>query len=173
MPLSDREIIEMQDLHNLITPFVGKNVKEGNKPSYGLQPHGYDLRLSSEFGIVNSGGINSSIMDVKTEFYKEESDSILVPPHSYIVVRTIEKLNMPANLVGIIRPKSTYIRKGLSFFTAVVDAGFSGRLEFGLYNFNPFAVSIPIGAGIVQIAFFKAEESLSDYKEKGGVYGDV
>jgi len=168
--LSDGEIKEMQEKYNLITPFVDRNVKENGLPSYGLQPHGYDLRLSAEFGVVNSGGVNSTIMDVKTEFYEEESNFILVPPHSYIVVRTLETLRMPDFLVGLLRPKSTYIRKGLSFFTASVDAGFVGRLEIGLYNFNPFAVSIPIGAGMVQIVFFKAKESLKNYREKGGMY---
>ena len=61
---SDKWIKKMSLEHNMIDPFVEKQVSSG-KISYGLSSFGYDVRVSDEYKIFTN--VNSSIVDPKNQ----------------------------------------------------------------------------------------------------------
>ena len=77
--------------HGMISPFSEKQVREG-VISYGLSSYGYDLRVSNEFKIFTN--VNSAIIDPKTfderSFVSVEADSVIVPPNSFALARSVE-----------------------------------------------------------------------------------
>ena len=60
--LSDKWIKKLALEHSMISPFEGKQIREG-KICYGLSSFGYDARVSEEFKIFTN--INSEIVDPK------------------------------------------------------------------------------------------------------------
>ena len=111
---SDRWIREQAVQHGMIHPFSEKQVKDG-VISYGLSSYGYDLRVSNEFKIFTN--VNSAIIDPKNfderSFVTVEADSVIVPPNSFALARSIEYFKIPRDVLTICVGKTTYARCGI------------------------------------------------------------
>ena len=92
----------------------------------------------------NSGRIKKS--DV-------QKGKILIKPGDFLLVKTIESVNMPNNLTASITPRSTTYRSGLFLRTGNVPPGYCGGLIFGLKNEGPITAEIEMGARFVHIQF--------------------
>src|SRR6266487_4419566 len=84
-----------------IEPFE-ENTKRGGKISYGVSSYGYDLRVGSVFKIFTN--VNSEIVDPKKfsersfvtiDCDETRSDHVLIPPNSFALCETIERVTMP------------------------------------------------------------------------------
>lgn len=101
--------------------------------SFGLSFAGYDLRIRQSV--------------------------TLSPENRFTLASTVERFQMPANLVGIVHDKSTFARMGLSVFNTVVEPGWHGdALTLELVFHGTGELHIPAGAGIAQILFHRIEE---------------
>src|SRR3979490_3614937 len=93
---SDRWIREQALEHRMIEPFSEKQVRECVL-SYGLASYGYDLRVSDEFKIFTN--VNSAIIDPKAfderSFVTVVADSVIVPPNSFALARSIANFKIP------------------------------------------------------------------------------
>ena len=89
--------------------------------------------------------------------------NIKIKPGDFFLVKTIESVNMPANLTASITPRSTTYRSGLFIRTGNVPPGYCGGLIFGLSNEGPITVEIEMGARFVHIQF-------SEVKGGGNMY---
>ena len=66
---------------------------------------------------------------------KIDDDNFFVfEPGKYYLIKTIEKVNLPITLSGIIFPRTTMFRSGLGLFNGIVQPGYSGELTFGVCN---------------------------------------
>lgn len=118
--LSDKQIhdlcINNTGSSPLIDPFVNGQIKENEKGekivSYGLSSFGYDLRLGRKFKIFTN--VNNSIIDPKNftedSFVDFEGDVCIIPPNSFVLAYSEERIALPRNVVGIVLGKSTYAR---------------------------------------------------------------
>lgn len=151
--LTDNQIKAQFKHHKLIQLFVPRKVKSGEingygevVMSYGLDPHGYTFRADldvNQYDLVWSDYGNYYPLQAGTGMRLE----------------SLEKFNMPKNLGAIIQGKSSYTRNGLIFSTAVVDAGFSGYLQFFVYNASGREdIRIYDMQGIAQIMFFQLDD---------------
>lgn len=98
--------------HKMIEPFAAEVVRDG-KVSYGLSSYGYDLRVADEFKVFTN--VHSAIVDPKNFDEKSFVDmagkgSILIPPNSFALTRSLEYLRIPRNVLGLCIGKSTYAR---------------------------------------------------------------
>ena len=104
---SDRWIREQALHHGMIEPFSEKQVREG-VISYGLSSYGYDLRVADEFKIFTN--VNSAVIDPKDfderSFVAVQSESVLVPPNSFALARSIEYFKIPRDVLTICVGKS-------------------------------------------------------------------
>ena len=111
---SDRWIREQALNHRMIEPFSEKQVREG-VISYGLSSYGYDLRVSDEFKIFTN--VNSAIIDPKAfderSFVSVQAESVIVPPNSFALARSVEYFRIPRDVLTICVGKSTYARCGI------------------------------------------------------------
>ncbi len=157
---------EIMNLLRSIPPLL-ENVDEKN-----VQPSGVDLRVKRIYRLKNSG--NLGIERRKTPEVEVLCEGIgskyILKPNEFVLIETIEKVNMPNNLSAIILPRSSLFRCGVSLHTAVVDPGFKGTLTFGMKNLGEFPFEIEIGARIGQIVFkeVKGNVKLYDGKYQGG-----
>ena len=111
---SDMWIREQALQHRMIAPFSEKQVREG-VISYGLSSYGYDLRVSDEFKIFTN--VNSAIIDPKKfderSFVTVQAESVIVPPNSFALARSVEYFRIPRDVLTICVGKSTYARCGI------------------------------------------------------------
>ena len=94
----------------------------------------------------------------------------MLAPGEYVLIETIEKVNMPENLIARVLNRSSLFRCGCSLFTAVVDPGYCGILTIGFKNLSEFPFEIEIGARVGQVVFetVKGETKLYCGRYQGG-----
>ena len=144
-----------------------ENVDENN-----IQPSGVDLRVKVVYRLKNGGYLG--VKDRRTPDIevvdKEVGRKVVLNPNEFVLVETMEKVNMPNDISAIILPKSSLFRCGASLHTAVVDPGYIGTLTFGMKNLSQFPFEIEIGSKIGQIVFeeVKGNTKLYNGKYQGG-----
>ena len=106
-----------------------------------------------------------------TEDYteSEESESCTIQPMTLVLAQTLEKVNMPADLVGLIQGRSSLARCGLAVHLTApkIDPGFNAVIALEIVNFGPMALELRAGATVAQIMFQK----LSRPVPKESLYG--
>jgi dCTP deaminase len=114
-----------------LSPMAGMKLRE-HGVSYGLSEAGYDLRIKQAI--------------------------TLHPFKRFALASTIERFDMPENLVAIVHDKSTWARRGLSVFNTVIEPGWRGWLTLELVYHGWRVLRIPAGVGIAQAIFHETQE---------------
>src|SRR5579862_2436539 len=168
---SDRWIRE-QSLKGMITPFSEKQVREG-VISYGLSSYGYDLRVSDEFKIFTN--VNSAVIDPKDfderSFVTVTASSVLIPPNSFALARSVEYFKIPRDVLTVCVGKSTYARCGIIVNVTPFEPEWEGFVTLEISNTTPLPARIYANEGLCQILFFQSDETCeTSYKDRGGKY---
>ena len=153
-------ILGIKKLHELVKEQkLVENLceREMNNP----EGAGFDLRLGEVFEIEGDGSLG--IEERQTPEIKsvakfnpdkiDDENNFIFESSKYYLVKTIEKVNLPINLSGVIFPRTTMFRSGLGLFNGVVQPGYSGELTFGICNLGKSRIKISFGARIVHITF--------------------
>src|ERR1700728_514544 len=169
---SDRWIREQAVNHGMIEPFSEKQVASG-VISYGLSSYGYDLRVSDEFKIFTN--VNSAIIDPKAfderSFVSVQAPSVVVPPNSFALARSVEYFRIPRDVMTICVGKSTYARCGLIVNVTPFEPEWEGFVTLEISNTTPLPARVYANEGIAQVLFFKGDEAPEvSYKDKKGKY---
>lgn len=173
IPVTDDEIVNWKPM---LTPFVNECVRvdaEGQKViSYGLSSYGYDLRAAPEFKIFTN--VNSVISDPKNfdnrSYIDFEGDTCIIPANSFILARTLEKFNMPSNVVADFITKSTLARVGIQTICTPAEPGWEGFLTLEFANTSPLPVKFYANEGCVQMRCFRSNDCDVTYADRGGKY---
>lgn len=172
MPVkSDSWIKRMSTKHDMIRPFSARLIKKG--VSYGLSSYGYDIRVADEFKIFTN--VNSEIIDPKkfsTEsFVDVKARSILVPPNSFALARSVEYFKIPRDVITICLGKSTYARCGIIVNVTPFEPEWEGHATLEISNTTPLPAKIYANEGIAQLLFLGADEICKiSYKDRKGKY---
>jgi dCTP deaminase len=169
---SDRWIREMAQTQDMINPFCEKQVRNG-VISYGLSSYGYDLRVADEFKIFTN--VNSAVVDPKQfderSFVSVRADSIMVPPNSFALARSVEYFKIPRDVLTICVGKSTYARCGIIVNVTPFEPEWEGFVTLEISNTTPLPAKIYANEGLCQILFFQGDEPCEiSYKDKAGKY---
>jgi dCTP deaminase len=168
---NDRWIREAAQ-QGMIEPFSEKQVSSG-VISYGLSSYGYDLRVSDEFKIFTN--VNSAIIDPKDfderSFVSVRAESVIVPPNSFALARSVEYFRIPREVMAICVGKSTYARCGIIVNVTPFEPGWEGFATLEISNTTPLPARIYANEGLCQILFFRCEESCEvSYADRNGKY---
>lgn len=117
-----------------LSPMSSMKLRE-HGVSYGMSEAGYDLRIKQSV--------------------------TLHPFKRFAIASTIERFDMPHDLVAVVHDKSTHARRGLSVFNTVIEPGWRGWLTLELVYHGWKPLRIPAGAGIAQAIFHRIEEPAS------------
>jgi dCTP deaminase len=169
---SDKWIRRMALEHDMINPFTEKQVREG-VVSYGLSSYGYDLRVADEFKIFTN--VNSAVVDPKKfdekSFVTIRADSIMVPPNSFALARSVEYFKIPRDVLTICVGKSTYARCGIIVNVTPFEPEWEGFVTLEISNTTPLPAKVYANEGLCQILFFQGDEPCeTSYKDKHGKY---
>jgi dCTP deaminase len=169
---SDRWIREMAQTFGMISPFCEKQVREG-VISFGLSSYGYDLRVADEFKIFTN--VMSAVVDPKKfderSFVSVRAESIMVPPNSFALARSVEYFKIPRDVLAICLGKSTYARCGIIVNVTPFEPEWEGFVTLEISNTTPLPAKIYANEGLCQILFFQGDEPCEvSYKDKAGKY---
>lgn len=143
--LSAQSIERLCVEYGMLSPFSDRFRYEG--VTYGLSSAGYDVRV--EF---DSGGH-------RPEWF--------LRPGEFLLASTVERFNLPSQVVGFVHDKSSWARRGLAVQNTVIEPGWEGWLTLELTNHGPHPLLIKRGQGIAQVVFqWLDEPTVQPYEGK-------
>jgi dCTP deaminase len=131
-----------------------------------VQPASVDLKLGTSFRVFHNHRIQ--VIDLAdppqglTEPVEVAPDDLFViHPNEFVLGRTEERVEMPANLVARIEGKSSLGRLGLIVHATAgfVDPGFQGSLTLEITNFNSVPIVLRPGLPIAQLSFMTLDRA--------------
>lgn len=114
----------------MVDPFLLRSNSFGM--SHGLSACGYDCRISENFSLE---------------------------PGHFALGSTIEKFDMPTDVMAVVHDKSTWVRRGLSVFNTVLEPGWRGHLTIELVNHSKVRLNFERGMPICQIIFHQLDQA--------------
>ncbi|RMF90673.1 MAG: dCTP deaminase [Methanobacteriota archaeon] len=139
MFLGHDEILERIRTQNLI---------EGYLPE-AVQGAGVDLRIHRLYELRGGGFIGRE----ERRLPEVVEQSFTLKPGQYYLLSTMERVNMPEDLVAFMFNRSSLFRCGASLRTAVIDPGYHGELTVGIKNEGTEEIHLEEGARVLQLVF--------------------
>ncbi len=130
---------------------------------------GFDFRIGELYETEGQGflGIDereTPKSNLVAKFEEGKIVKVLLQPKTYYLMKTVEKLNLPENLVAIFTPRSTLYRSGVYVFGGQSSPGYQGELTMGIYNFRDKAFDLEMGARVLHMMFFQVEGETNLYR---------
>jgi dCTP deaminase len=112
----------------------------------GLQGASYDMRIGHEVLVSNT----EAVVDPQI------SGPVRIQPGEFVLLTTLERVKLSANLAGNIGGKTYFTRKGLILLLGLqIDPGFEGSLALAAYNSSPKSIVLEYGEKICSVQFFR------------------
>lgn len=169
MILADFEIRYLAK-KGMITPFEEAQKGEG-VISYGLSSFGYDARVDKQFRIFNDRPVDPK--DIEEGTYEEfETDKLWIPPHGFVLARTVETFDIPRHILAICMGKSTYARCGIIVNVTPLEPEWCGKVTLEFSNTTNGRRPLYAGEGACQFLFLKGSAPEVSYADRKGKYQD-
>lgn len=183
MLLNDEQIAALCAATNMIEPFSSGQIRtrwEGNCDvpaiSYGCSSFGYDIRLGRDFKVfTNAYGavVDPKAFDERAFVQVQPTqfdNSVLIPPNSFALGVSFERLKMPRDVMAICVGKSTYARCGIVVNVTPIEAGWEGYITIEISNTTPLPAKVYAEEGIAQLLFFGGHPPRVSYADRAGKY---
>lgn len=161
-------IIGVSELLRLVKE---ENLVEGLSERELKNPEGagFDLRIGELYRLKGRGFLGVTERETpemeRIAFYDPNKSAFVeLEPGVYYVMKTIEKVNTPLDVVILFRPRSTLYRSSVTAFTGNCAPGYKGELNFGLINFGKEPFKLEMGARMVHAMFYEVKGGGSAYR---------
>jgi len=121
MILGIKELLKLVKERNLVENLSERELKNP-------EGAGFDLRIGELYEVKGKGFLG--IEERKTpkikllaKYNPKRKQSFIFKPGKYYLMKTIEKVNTPENVLILFRPRSTLYRSGIMIFTGNVSPG--------------------------------------------------
>jgi dCTP deaminase len=145
MILSAQTIRRLCVTAGMIRPFAERTVVNGK--THGLSSCGYDVRVEHEIGRMLQFRAPCAFNGYS---YSEG--------HTFALASTMERFQMPHNVMGVVHDKSSWARKGLTVQNTVIEPGWRGYLTLELMFHGKGELIVCEGDPIAQIVFHQLDE---------------
>jgi len=151
MPIGPKKLLELVKQQKLV-----ENLSE--REITNPEGAGFDLRAGEFYEITGEGflGIDErKTTDSKlvAKYINNKKTSLIIKPGKYYLIRTVEALNLPANIIAYPFSRGTLSRCGVLLLTNQVNPGYCGQLTFGIANLGSCPMEIELGARVAHITF--------------------
>ena len=137
-----QELQHLAEKYELIKPFSKKTKLNGL--TYGLSECGYDVRIDQT---VTLYPVTLWNLILKLLGFKRPS---------FLLASTVEKFNVPKDMMFLILDKSTWARLGLATQNTIAEPGWGNSfLTLELTNHGDKVIHIERGTAIAQAVFFR------------------
>lgn len=130
---------------------------------------GIDIRLGKLFRLEGKAFLGIEERETPkgvlvAEYNPEKRTSAVLKPGEYYLTESLEKFNMPPDLLAIIKPRTTLHRSGVITRVSIVDPGYSGEIHPALFVAGPVPVKVELGARYVNAMFFEIKGKTNLYR---------
>jgi deoxycytidine triphosphate deaminase len=161
-------ILGIKELHRLVDEIkLVENLceREMNNP----EGAGFDLRLGEVFEIEGDGYLgveerNTPESKSVAKYEEKKVNSFVFEPGKYYLIKTIERVNLPVDISGIIFSRTTMFRSGLALHNGIAQPGYCGELTFGICNLGKSNIKIDLGARVAHITFHQVLGEGNQYR---------
>jgi dCTP deaminase len=139
-----------------------------------------DLRLGNTFRIFESGihGVIDFQKNANHEFTKEitvaKGQPFIIQPGDFVLATTVEKLELPDDLLGRLEGRSSIGRLGIIIHStaASIDPGMRGHITLELANMGKLPVALYPAMRICSVSFeqLTSAADVPYYKKKSAKY---
>lgn len=164
MVLSDRDIkFALKEKRIVVSPFPNLSSQLGSCS--------IDLRLGSLFRIFDHSKYpyidpykKDYAADITREVKLKDTDQFIMQPGDFVLAVTLERIQIPDNLMGRLEGRSSLGRMGIVVHStaSIFDPGWNGKCVLELGNMGRMAVALTPGMRICAMTF----EELSSPTEK-------
>jgi len=149
MFLGHDEILKRIKKENLIEGYLSESV----------QGAGVDLRVDKVLEPTGKAKLKRSDRMLPAVL----ETGFVLEPGRYYLITTMEKVNMPEDLVAFMFNRSSLFRCGASLRTAVIDPGYHGELTVGVKNEGAYDIELEQGARVLQLVFAEVKGDTRKY----------
>jgi len=130
---------------------------------------GFDLRIGELYQVEGKGFLGVEERETPqtkliAKFDSQKPIKVSLAPKTYYLMRTVERVNMPDDLLAIFTPRSTLFRSGVYIFGGQTAPGYKGELTVGIFNFRDEEFELEMGSRVFHIMFFEVKGESSLYK---------
>lgn len=168
MIITAKTILDLNEKHNIIENL---SERELNNP----EGTGFDVRVGEVHELSGEGFLGVSERQTPTSklvaSIQKGDSSFDLKPGMYVLVKTMEKVNLPKDKIEIdgrkyyliqdVQPRGTLARCGVQFIGTKADVGYSGHLIYALKNIGGFPFRIELGARFANLMFKVAVGNLA------------
>jgi deoxycytidine triphosphate deaminase len=128
---------------------------------------GFDLRIGELYEVEGKGflGVEErETPEIKLIAKNNSKKKVVLEPRTYYLMKTMEKINLPENLLALFTPRSTLYRSGVYIFGGQTAPGYRGELTTGIYNFRDEKFELEMGARVIHVMFFEVKGKSNLYR---------
>jgi len=130
---------------------------------------GFDLRIGELYEVKGKGFLGVEERETPkikliAKFDKKNPKKVFLQPKTYYLMKTIEKLNLPENILVLFTPRSTLYRSGVYIFGGQTAPGYRGELTTGIFNFRDEKFELEMGSRVIHIMFFEVKGKSNLYR---------
>ncbi len=122
---------------------------------------GFDLRIGEVHKLKKAksaaflGIEDRRTPDIKlvAKYSDKNKSSYTLNPDEYVLITTLEEVNLSADLCAHTFARSTLFRCGIQLLHTQIAPGYSGILTFGLKNLSTIPVKIEMGSRVAHVQF--------------------
>lgn len=158
-------ILEQADIFNRVVNKRDLSITPWEKER--LQPASYELSLSPRFlvfeptvEIIDPLALSDYTREINVDDNEQpyyEKGYLVLHPGDFIIGSTVESLQFPNDLVGILNGKSSLGRLGLQIHATAgfFDPGFRGTATLEMSNVSRLPIRLHPGMLVAQMAFYR------------------
>jgi dCTP deaminase len=140
-----------------------------------LQPSSVDVRVDRYFRVFHNA--RYPFIDVRepqedlTELVEADSEPFILHPGEFVLGSTLERIQLPDDLVARLEGKSSLGRLGLLIHSTAgfIDPGWDGHVTLELSNVANLPITIYPGMKIGQLSFVQLSEPAESPYGSGGL----
>ena len=157
---------------DLISPFSDHLINRG-VISYGLSSYGYDVRIAPQFKIFTN--VSNTLVDPKkfdpSAFVDYQGNTCIIPPNSFVLGHSVERFNIPRDILVLCVTKSSYARCGLIVNVTPLEPEWQGYVTLEISNTTPLPAKIYANEGIAQMLCLQGDGPCeTSYADRQGKY---
>ncbi|MEZ0394456.1 MAG: dCTP deaminase [Desulfurococcaceae archaeon] len=136
-----------------------------------VRENGVDLRFGNGFCRFKGNGvlIDTRSMNVSEALECSEAgeEGFVIGPREHVLATTLEWVELPHDLVGLVNLRSTFARASLYIPPTVIDAGFKGNVTIEIIG-GPHPVKVYPGQRFLHVVFLRTSSPV--YRPYQGKY---
>ena len=130
-------------------------IERGTWASSGIKHASYLLRVGREVEYPHEGGIDA---DDRRSFRGKRlgaNESVELPPGKTALVKPIERLRLPDDVVAFTIPRGFLFAEALLVATSYIDPGFGDDFYIPITNISDRLIRLPVGTEVARVFFCK------------------